>query len=97
MRRAGKVDANQGAVVAALRAVGVAVHITSDLGGGFVDIVAHKPGHPIRLIEIKDGAKVPSKRKLTAAECAFHRDFPVDIIESVPQALALFGIFGVTP
>lgn len=92
VRRAAKVDANQGEVVEALRAIGVHVHVTSDMGHGFPDLVTYKPGHGVRLVEVKDGAKVPSKRKLTKDQCEFARDFPVDVVESVAEALALFGV-----
>ncbi len=92
MRRAAKVDANQGEVVTALRAIGVAVHVTSDMGSGFPDLVCHKVGHGVRLIEVKDGDKPPSKRRLTKDQCEFARDFPVDVVETVGDALALFGV-----
>lgn len=45
--------------------------ITSNLGGGFPDIVVGKYGINV-LVEIKDGSKPPSKRKLTEDEADFH-------------------------
>ena len=48
----------------------------------------------LRLIEVKDGKKPPSARKLTRHEELYHADMaaagcPVLIIESVDQVLAL--------
>jgi len=71
MRRAAKVDSNQADIVGKLRKIpGISVAVTSALGDGFVDIVVgfRKRSY---LIEIKDGAKVPSKRKLTTCEQKF--------------------------
>ena len=45
--------------------------ITSDLGNGFPDLVVSKEGYTI-LIEIKDGTKPPSQRRLTDDEETFH-------------------------
>ena len=71
MRRAAKIDDNQNDIVKKLRCIpGVSVHITSSLGKGFPDIVVGHRGRS-HLIEIKDGAKVPSKRKLTPDEQEF--------------------------
>lgn len=92
-RFARNVDANQGQVVAALRKLGAVVHITSGLGGGFPDLVVLHRGR-LLLVEVKDGSKAPSDRKLTPAEQVFHRLFAghVHIVESVEQALALLGV-----
>ena len=71
MRKYGKTDANQTGIVKKLRCIpGVSVASTASIGDGFPDIVV---GFRERsyLIEIKDGAKVPSKRKLTPDEQEF--------------------------
>ena len=91
-RYGNKVDANQGVIVAALRAVGVKVHVTSDLGDGFPDLVCYRAGFGVRLLEVKDGDKPPSKRRLTEEQCRFAKDFPVDPVNSVAEALAVFGL-----
>ena len=71
MRRAAKVDSNQNEVVKLLRKIpGVSVAITSQLGNGFVDFVVGYKGKNY-MIELKDGDKVASKRKLTADEESF--------------------------
>jgi len=71
MRRAAKIDANQKQIVKSLRQLpGVSVAITSQLGEGFVDIIVGRKGFNW-LIELKDGSKPPSARKLTEDEQEF--------------------------
>ena len=71
MRRAAKIDSNQNEVVKALRQIpGVSVRITSMVGAGFCDIVIGARGVNY-LIELKDGKKSPSQRKLTEDEESF--------------------------
>lgn len=93
MRRAAKVDANQGQIIAAFRKAGASVkpvHVVK----GFVDIVVGINGRNM-LVEIKDGAKVKSKRKLTEMEQDFHNGWKgsIHIVESVDDvAKVLNGI-----
>lgn len=88
--RAARIDANQHAIVGAFRQLGCSVHITSNVHGGFPDIVVGIRGINI-LVEIKDGSKPPSKRKLTPDEQAFHDEWKggVVIVESVDDVVAL--------
>lgn len=88
-----RVDANQAEIVEALRAVGCSVAITSDLGKGFVDIVVGRAGANF-LMEIKDGRKSKSKRKLTPAEREFHQAWrgQVCVVKSVDDALRIVGV-----
>ena len=89
MRRAGRVDDNQNAIVAALRKIGASVAITSGAGGGLPDIIVGMHGINL-LIEIKDSAKPPSAKKLTPAEAHFVANWkgrPVKIIESPEEAV----------
>lgn len=92
MRRAAKVDRNQGQIVEALRKVGASVAITSALGSGFPDVVAGYRGTNT-LIEIKDGFTPPSKRKLTPAEKSWHDAWrgQVCVVETVEEALRAIG------
>lgn len=69
MRRS-RTDANQSAIIAALRQIGASVADTSAVGGGFPDLVAGFRGRTW-LLECKDGAKPPSARKLTPAQVEF--------------------------
>jgi len=72
MRQAAKIDSNQKAIVKSLRGIpGVTVHITSQLGDGFVDIIVGRKDVNY-LIELKDGDKPPSQRKLTPDEEIWH-------------------------
>jgi hypothetical protein len=68
--RAAKVDANHAEVVAALRAIGASVADTSRAGQGYPDITVGFRGRNW-MIEIKDGSKPPSARKLTPAQLEF--------------------------
>ena len=93
MRRRARVDANHAAIVEALRASGWHVHDCSRLGGGFPDLLAAKHGR-IELIEVKDGAKVPSKQLLTMAEIKVcdaldKAGVRVRVVTSVDQAVNL--------
>ena len=87
--RARKVDANHSAIIAAIRAFGMGVYDSSAYGGGFPDLVCSYAGQCF-LVEIKDGAKYPSQRKLTEAQVKFHDEWqaPIAIIETVEQANA---------
>lgn len=89
-RRAAKIDANQGDIVQAFRALGCSVAITSAVGDGFPDLVVGINGLNV-LVEIKDGARPPSERKLTPAQVVFHDGWrgQVVVVISVDQAIAL--------
>ena len=92
MRRNAKVDTNQPEIVMALRAIGATVEPTHMIGRGFPDIVVGFRGLNY-LLEIKDGDKVPSKRKLTDDETKWHKQWngSVDIVESVEDAYQAIG------
>ena len=66
MRRAAKVDSNQNEIVKCLRGVGAVVLITSQLKNAFDLLVGYKG--KLYIVEVKDGSKPPSARKLTAGE-----------------------------
>ena len=72
-RRAAKVDDNQPEIVKAFRDLGWYVLIVSQLKN-CCDIIVSKNGRTIA-IEIKDGAKVKSKQRLTAGEEEFKDDW----------------------
>ena len=84
MRRAARVDDNHSAIVTEFRRCGVTVKSLAQLGGGVPDLLCSvKPPHSARgitwLVEVKDGAKVPSKRRLTEGEADFHARWPGDV------------------
>ncbi len=94
MRRAGRVDANQASIVEVLRFVGASVAITSGAGDGFPDLLVGWMGET-HLLEVKDGAKRPSKRRLTPAERYFADHWqgrPVVVVESEVSALEAIGL-----
>ena len=94
MRRAARVDANHREIIATLRAAGCVVHDTSRQGGGFPDAIAASPRGRLVMLEIKDGDKPPSARKLTEAEAEFHRTWGdhVAVVCSPEEALAAVGV-----
>lgn len=71
MRKYGKIDANQTEVVAALRSAGATVQSLAAVGGGVPDLLVGYKNHTI-LMEVKDGQKPPSQRKLTEDQLAWH-------------------------
>jgi Holliday junction resolvase len=95
MRHRAKIDANQTAIVTALRAAGCAVQSLATIGNGCPDILVGVRGVNY-LIEIKDGSKTPSQRKLTPDEEKWHLLWKmfgqVDTAESVEQALGIIGL-----
>lgn len=93
VRRHARVDANHGEVRSALRAAGWTVVDCARIGSGFPDLIIARRG-VIRMVEIKDGAKVPSAQKLTEDEVQFHAlmaaaGVTVSVVTSVEEALAL--------
>lgn len=89
MRRAAKVDDNQPEIVAALRAAGYSVQSIAAVGKGCPDLLVGCRGKNL-LMEVKDGSKPPSKRKLTPDEQTWHAAWrgQVCVVESVDDALA---------
>jgi Holliday junction resolvase len=88
MRYANRIDANQNKIVDALRKAGAVVRIISQ-GDGIPDLLVGYKGFTI-LMEVKDGDKVPSARKLTEAEQKFFDDWRggmLVIVNSVDEAL----------
>jgi hypothetical protein len=84
MRRAGKVDANHGAVVDALRRAGILVRSLASVGDGMPDLLCAFRG-TLCLLEVKDGDKAPSARKLTAAELEFVATWPATYVVHSPN------------
>ena len=88
MRYANRIDANQNAIVEALRKAGAVVRIISQ-GDGIPDLLVGYKGFTI-LMEVKDGDKVPSARKLTEAEQKFFDDWRggmLVIVNSIDEAI----------
>lgn len=87
-----KVDANHKQIVKGLRAVGATVRSTAGVGFGFPDLAVGFRGLTV-LLEIKDGTKTPSQRKLTEAEVVFHDEWrgAAAIVHSLEEALQAIG------
>jgi hypothetical protein len=91
MRHAARVDENQASVVAALRAAGARVWVI----GLPVDLLIAAPNGKIALMELKDGAKSPSRRKKTALQADFFRewgDCPLFLVDGPGAALRHLGV-----
>lgn len=93
MRRAARVDDNQGQIVEALRRVGCSVWSLAGVGKGFPDLAVGFRGRNL-FLEVKDGSKPPCKRQLTPDEEAFHASWRghVAVVESVEDALKIVGV-----
>ena len=103
MRRASRIDENQTEIVKALRKHGISVIVISNAGNGAPDLICGgiagsrttKYYRETELLEVKDGSKFPSQRQLTPKEKKVHDEWkgrPIQIVESVADALAIFGI-----
>lgn len=92
VRRAARTDANHAAVVGCLVACGCEVQSLAAVGGGVADLlVHHKATKRILLIEVKDGAKPPSARRLTPDQEEWHKRFPVHVVERVEDVPGLLA------
>ena len=90
MRRANRVDYNQSVIVESLRKAGAYVRIVT-MGDGVPDLLVGYKGFTL-LLEVKDGDKPPSQRKLTTAEQKFFDEWTggiLAVVESVEDALAI--------
>lgn len=85
-----RADHNQKAIVDALRSVGATVHVTSQVGNGFPDLVCGIFGKNF-LVEVKN----PEARgKLSAEQICFRDRWKgkVHVVESVNEALKVIGV-----
>jgi hypothetical protein len=67
MRLRARTDANHAAIMKVLRQAGCAVQDLSHVGNGCPDLLVARNGQTW-VIEVKDGSKPPSGRRLTPAE-----------------------------
>lgn len=94
MRRAAKVDANQEQVVDALRAAGATVQTLAAVGKGVPDLLVGYQGKTL-LLEVKNGRKPPSERKLTEEQLKWHgawRGGPLAVVDGPESALRMLGV-----
>ena len=89
MRRAAKIDANQAAIVKALRQLGCTVQSLAAVGDGVPDLLVGAFGTTL-LMEVKDPKQPPSKRKLKPLQEIWHREWtggPVSIVMDIEGAV----------
>lgn len=88
IRRASRTDANHSAVVDALLAIGCSVQTLSAIGCGCPDLWVARNGR-MWAIEVKDGDKPPSERKLTPDQVKWHARWkaPVHVVNSPEEAI----------
>lgn len=92
--RAAKIDANQEAVVTALRAAGATVQSLAGVGKGVPDLLVGFKGQTL-LLEIKDGFKPPSARLLTEDQLRWHgvwKGGALAVVDSPDAALRMIGV-----
>lgn len=93
MRRAAKIDNNQPLIVDALRAVGARVQSLAAVGDGVPDLLVQFRDM-FYLLEVKDPAQPPSKRKLTEEQEFFHKRWAssrLGVVETPEEALQAIG------
>lgn len=92
MSRRKRVDANQALIVQTLRDIGASVEPLHFVGRGFPDVLVGFRGTNY-LLEIKDGSKPPSRRKLTDDEKQWHQCWAgqVCIVNNDREALIAIG------
>lgn len=86
-----RTDRNHAEIINALRKIpNLSVFSTHEVGKGFPDIVVGYKGVNY-LIEIKDGNKPPSARKLTPDEVKFHSNWrgQIKIVNNLDEVLNL--------
>ena len=92
--RAAKIDANHEQVVSALRAAGASVQSLAGVGKGVPDLLVGFQGKTL-LMEVKDGKKTPSERRLTEDQVRWHgawRGGPLAVVDGVDAALRMLGV-----
>ena len=92
--RAARIDANHEQVVLALRTAGATVQSLAATGKGVPDLLVGFQGKTL-LMEIKDGRKAPSERRLTEDQLKWHgawRGGPLAVVDSPDAALRMLGV-----
>ena len=90
MRQAAKTDENQKLIVQALRKAGASVQSLAAVGKGCPDLLVGYNGINY-LMEVKDGNKVPSARKLSIDQEHWHSVWTgaVHIVKTEDEALKI--------
>lgn len=94
MRRAAKIDANQPEIVDALRKAGATVYSLAAVGQGIPDLFVGYAGRTA-LIEVKDGSRPPSDRRLTPDQQQWHQNWTGGTVAVVPDVDAALKVLKV--
>lgn len=88
-----KRDANASEIVRVLLAAGCSVQSLEAVGGGVSDLLVGRNGCNY-LLEIKDGSKPPSARRLTPAQKKWHMAWrgQVAVVSSPEEAIEAVGL-----
>jgi soluble P-type ATPase len=89
VRTASRIDHNQPEIVRVLRQLGARVQVLSMVGHGVPDLLILHRGK-LALVELKDGSKSASRRKLTPDEQLWHEewaDAPLYVVATVDEAV----------
>jgi Holliday junction resolvase len=92
--RAARIDANHEQVVSALRAAGASVQSLAGVGKGVPDLLVGFQGKTL-LMEVKNGKKTASERRLTEDQVRWHgawRGGPLAVVDGVDAALRMLGV-----
>lgn len=84
------IDRDQPGIVAALEACGARVESLARYGMSCDLLVCYR-GY-LYLMEVKNHDDPPSKQRLTDNELKFARRFPVEVVTSPAEALAVLGL-----
>ena len=92
MRKRARVDGNHAELVEALRQAGCTVQSLAALGDGVPDLLVGCGGRNL-LVEVKNGARSPSRRRLTGDEQTWHAAWAgqVVVVATVDEALAVIA------
>jgi hypothetical protein len=90
VRKRARTDDNQAEIVEALRGIGATITSIATLGGGVPDLLVGFRGRNL-LLEVKDGRKPPSQRRLTDDELAWHLTWrgQAAVVIDVDEAIAI--------
>ena len=70
--------------------MGASVLSLAAVGKGCPDLLVYRAGR-LFMLEVKDGDKPPSARKLTPDQVIFHRIWPVYVVKNVEEAIEVTG------
>ena len=90
MRRRARTDSNHAEIVEALRRAGCTVQSLAAIGDGTPDLLVGYDGRNL-LVEVKDGSKSPSRRRLTPDESTWHAAWAGQVVvaSTIDEALAV--------